>query len=180
MSNLGRASLGKAWLALSALACALLVGALSMRVLLAEIGQPFAGLLAVPTTGGVRVDNGTPPWWPAMDAITPFDTVRSAANTDAFDALVTAAVGRGESHLDVDVQDGAGAIRRARLTIQPFALGHALDVRAIEILNGLTLWLIGVLILRARPSDAFNRSVALACALFSMNQWLWHGALLRR
>jgi signal transduction histidine kinase len=178
MTNANRAAIRKAGLVPLALVCALLVGALSLRVMLAELGQPFAGLLAVATNAGVRVDNGTPPWWPAMADITPFDTVQTAPNTDAFHALVMAATARGESHIDVQVTAASGISRSVRLPLQPFTLGHALDVRAIEILNGLTLWLIGVLILRARPADAFNRSVALACALFSMNQWLWHGALL--
>jgi signal transduction histidine kinase len=161
------------------LAAALLVGMLSVLVSLSEIGHPFIGAIVTSDgASGWKVDNGTPPWWPAMGqgGLTHRDALLGASGQPIASAdLARTAAGRDSLAITVR-RDGQMLV--LDVPVSPFTLGHVLDLRAIEILNGLTLWLIGALIYAVRRDDALNRAAALACGIFSMNQWLWHGAVL--
>lgn len=165
----------------AALSAALLIGVLSSLVTLAELGQPFAGFLPAWRPPGIwAVDNGTPPWWPAL-------ATHDLRTTDTLLALDGQPLDQSQSVLSraadsqrdrlplVVLRDGQP--QTLSVPVLRYTMGRALEVKAAEIVNGVTLWLIGLLIFRTRPHDPLNRSAALACALFSLNQWLWHAAL---
>lgn len=164
-------------------ATAILVGAITVVTSLLEIGQPFGGFLpAWRPPDKWMIDNGTPPWWEGLTqgGLTYQDRLLTldGAPFDANYTEVFAQASRNQqATLPITVQRGNATIA-LNVPVVRYRFAHLLEVKFAEWLSGFAVLLIGFLIYRVRPNDALNRAAALACGVFSINQWMWHFSLL--
>jgi len=164
-------------------ATAILVGAITVVTSLLEIGQPFGGFLpAWRPPDKWMIDNGTPPWWEglAQGGLTYQDRLLTldGAPFDANYTEIFAQASRDQkSTLPMTVQRGNTTVT-VQIPVVRYRFAHLLEVKFAEWLSGFAVLLIGFLIYRVRPNEPLNRAAALACGVFSINQWMWHFSLL--
>ena len=162
---------------------ALAVGLITLGTSLLEIGQPFGGFLAAwRPPDKWMVDNGTPPWWEGFSqtGLTYQDQLLMLDGTP-FDAnypdVFQRAADQHKTTLSLTVRRG-GATVELNAPVITYRFAHLLEVKFAELISGMAVLLIGFLIYRVRPHDPLNQAASLACAVFSINQWMWHFTLL--
>ncbi len=159
------------------------IGLITLITSVLEIGAPFGGFLAAwRPPDKWMVDNGTPPWWEGLSqaGLTYRDqllTLDGAPFDNNYPDVFRRAIARHQASLPLTVlRDGAHVTLNA--SVIAYRLGHLFEVKFAELISGMAVLLIGYLIYRVRPYAALNRAASLACAIFSINQWMWHLTLL--
>ena len=168
-----------------------LLFALTVTINLARaIGRPFGGFYANRSHSRNlwQVDAPTPPWWPALTQTgLRYDDVLLQIEGRAFDAtayqLYANAQKAGRGSVTITILRAPDQIS-LEIPIRTFTLSNFLDLKLPDLLIGMGIWLLAVVVYRARPAEPINRIFAIACclcasailltipALFPENGWI--------
>lgn len=137
-----------------------------------DIERPFYGVVAYRNhlRSVWQVEPSTPSWWPVLaTGLLHYDDVLLAVEGEPYSAgsvwhggtalraraSVRLTVSRGHALLDVD------------LPVTRFTFRHFLDLKLPDLINGFGLVFLALVVLRARPDHAVNRTFAVASSLMA-------------
>ncbi|RIK20361.1 MAG: hypothetical protein DCC51_07565 [Anaerolineae bacterium] len=163
----------------------LLLGIAGTVPLAMEIGQPFGGyastvFMSPLTSPGVIISEETPVWWPiyweqpALENSSLILTIdgqptRMLDSGAYFEQL--AANGRKYVTLEIHhVREDRTS--KIKVPVLRFKLTHFLEIKLPDLITGLSLWLMALVVLRARPQEPLNQVFAVAAATVAAQRWL--------
>ncbi|WP_374686896.1 ATP-binding protein [Promineifilum sp.] len=151
-----------------------IVGTLSLLV---EVGRSFGGYMSYgfPAEAWAGVAHETPDWWPPLadgslrygDRVLAIDGLPHTPN--AWDAFARAQAEQRPVVLTVDRRT-TGEQRLIELPVRRVTWADVIDVKLPEVLVGLVLWLLGVMVLRARPDAPANRVFVIAACCVAIHR----------
>jgi len=149
-------------------------GALSLLV---EVGRPFGGYLSYgfPAEAWASLAHDMPDWWPPLaDGSLRYGdrllTIDGLPHTPyAWDAFARAQAQQRPVVLSVDRRT-TGDQLAVELPVRRVTWADVTDVKLPELLVGLVLWLLGVMVLRARPDTAANQVFVIAACCVAIHR----------